>query len=379
MTSTGATYRAAIIGHTGRGNYGHGLDIVYQGLPSVEVVAVADPDEAGRKRAQERTGAPAAYADFREMLKRESPNLVSIAPRYLGERVDMVEAASGAGAHIFLEKPMAATLAEADNMLDACAAAGVKMAVAHQSRLHPATLHAVELVRQGEIGKLRLARGYGKMDHRGGGEDLMALGTHILDMMRLFTGDARWVSGDLVVGSRLAGPEDVRQAGDEIGPIAGDGLRATIGFEGGAVGMFESFTNLCSPSAGSPCSLFAVDLVGEEGQLSLQGGVAKGLYKHPHPYAVPGASADRWESVPVPSAAPGEMAGTKAPPGVDLMQTANQRIVLDLLAAVEEGREPLGSGERARAALELIQAVTAAHKAGGRVALPLQDRTHPLG
>ena len=81
----------------------------------------------------------------------------------------------------------------------------------------------------------------------------------------------------------------------------------------------------------------------------------------------------------MPSAAPGEMAGTKAPPGVDLMQTANQRIVLDLLAAVEEGREPLGSGERARAALELIQAVTAAHKAGGRVALPLQDRTHPLG
>ena len=276
MTSTGATYRAAIIGHTGRGNYGHGLDIVYQGLPSVEVVAVADPDEAGRKRAQERTGAPAAYADFREMLKRESPNLVSIAPRYLGERVDMVEAASGAGAHIFLEKPMAATLAEADNMLDACAAAGVKMAVAHQSRLHPATLHAVELVRQGEIGKLRLARGYGKMDHRGGGEDLMALGTHILDMMRLFTGDARWVSGDLVVGSRLAGPEDVRQAGDEIGPIAGDGLRATIGFEGGAVGMFESFTNLCSPSAGSPVPCSPSTWSGRRGNSPCRGELPRG-------------------------------------------------------------------------------------------------------
>ena len=40
-------YRAAIIGHTGQGNYGHGLEMVYGQMPEVEVAAVADPDPEG--------------------------------------------------------------------------------------------------------------------------------------------------------------------------------------------------------------------------------------------------------------------------------------------------------------------------------------------
>ena len=41
-------YRVGVIGHTGKGNYGHGLDRVWLELPDCEVVAVADPDESGR-------------------------------------------------------------------------------------------------------------------------------------------------------------------------------------------------------------------------------------------------------------------------------------------------------------------------------------------
>jgi hypothetical protein len=37
-------YRAAVVGETGRGNYGHGLDLAFAGLPGVEVVAVAGED-----------------------------------------------------------------------------------------------------------------------------------------------------------------------------------------------------------------------------------------------------------------------------------------------------------------------------------------------
>ena len=36
--------RAAVIGHTGRGNYGHGLDVVWQKIPGVEIVGVADAE-----------------------------------------------------------------------------------------------------------------------------------------------------------------------------------------------------------------------------------------------------------------------------------------------------------------------------------------------
>jgi hypothetical protein len=40
-------FRVAIIGHTGRGNYGHFLDGVFEGVKGTEVVALADPDEVG--------------------------------------------------------------------------------------------------------------------------------------------------------------------------------------------------------------------------------------------------------------------------------------------------------------------------------------------
>src|SRR5262245_58783752 len=70
-------YRACVIGHTGRGGYGHGLDLAFQKIPGVEVVAVADPDEKGRGEATRRTGASRSYADFREMLAKERPGLVA--------------------------------------------------------------------------------------------------------------------------------------------------------------------------------------------------------------------------------------------------------------------------------------------------------------
>ena len=60
-------YRAAIIGHTGHGNYGHGLDVAFMGYPNIEIVAIADPDEAGRKKVQAITQAPNTYDDYREM------------------------------------------------------------------------------------------------------------------------------------------------------------------------------------------------------------------------------------------------------------------------------------------------------------------------
>lgn len=373
MTRTQHQYRAAVIGHTGRGNYGHGMDVALVGLPGVEIVAVADPDEAGRANAQARAKAPRSYADYREMLERERPNLVVIGPRWVGEHLAMVTAAAEIGAHVFIEKPFAASLAEADRMLAATKRAGVKMAVAHQGRLHPATLHAARLVREGAIGRLRLVRGYGKMDHRGGEQDLILLGTHVLDQMRFFAGDANWVSGELLVGSRLAEPGDVRAGVEEIGPVAGDGMRATYGFPDGVLGLFESFVGL-----GRTESPYGLELVGEDGQLSLRGGFTKYLLRYPRPYAAPGATDDRWELVAVPGAAPGEVPGAGDAPSAELTRHANQQLVRDLLTAIEEDREPATSGESARAVLEMIQAVAAAHVSGGRVVLPLAQREHPL-
>jgi predicted dehydrogenase len=289
----------------------------------------------------------------------------------------MVTAATGAGAgtHIYIEKPLAATLAEADTVLTLCEQAGVRIAVALQNRLHPATLHLKQLLAESRIGRLRLVRGYGKMDHRGGGQDLAVLGPHILDLMRFFAGDAHWCSADLMVGSRLAIEDDARAGDEEIGPVLGDGLRATYGFDDGVIGSFESYRGLGGDDRG-----FGLDLIGEQGQFAFRGPFTKRLFFYPHPYPEPGAVDDRWEQVHVPTAGPYEQFGDELPDALAnaaLQQRANQRLVLDLIAAIEEGREPASSGQRGRAALEMVQAVAAAHVAGGRVPLPLVTREHP--
>lgn len=104
--------KAAVIGHTVAGDYGHGLDLVFKNLPNARVLAVADQNDAGRQKAKERIGAERAYADYREMLAKEKPSLISVAPRWNDERFDMIKAALNAGAHVFSEKPFTMSLRE---------------------------------------------------------------------------------------------------------------------------------------------------------------------------------------------------------------------------------------------------------------------------
>ena len=65
----GAKLKAAVIGHTGRGDYGHGLEGIFSNRPDVEVVALADPDSEGRATTAAKIGAARSYADYREMLE----------------------------------------------------------------------------------------------------------------------------------------------------------------------------------------------------------------------------------------------------------------------------------------------------------------------
>ena len=109
----GPKYRVAVIGRTGRGNYGHGLDVVWNDIEQAEVVAVADQDSKGRAAAARRLKAPRAYADYHQMLEEERPQIVSVAPRWLDCHREMVLACAEYGCHVFLEKPMCQTLEHA--------------------------------------------------------------------------------------------------------------------------------------------------------------------------------------------------------------------------------------------------------------------------
>jgi predicted dehydrogenase len=363
-------YRAGVIGHTGRGNYGHGLDLALVGLPGVEVVAVADADEAGRERAAQRIGAAKRYSDYREMLETERLDIVAVGPRQPDQREAVLTAAIRAGVKaIYSEKPFARSLAEADRVLAAADARGVKIAVAHQNRAFPAPRLARQLIADGKIGRLRALKAYGKQDRRGGGQDLMVLGTHMLDLMRAFAGDARWCHARVCQDGQDVTPADVRPGEEMVGPVAGDDVVAQYGFDHGITGTYES----ARADDGGEGNYFRMDLCGTGGIVTVWSSTTLPVYVYPRPFALPDRAADWQVLQPEPQPMPED-----APEGASAMHPANQVIVRDLLAAVEQGRQPLSSGHDARAALEMIMAVYAAHIAGGRVALPLQQREHPL-
>ena len=157
-STVNSKYTAAIIGHTGHGNYGHGLDIVWKAFDSIQIAGIADPDDPGRAEAQQRTGAKRAYRDYREMLAAEKPDLVSICSRHLDGKAEIVAAVADSGAHIYMEKPFAKNLEEADKMLEAVKRNKVKVQVAHQMRMSPYALRVAEMIKAGEIGEIQEVR-----------------------------------------------------------------------------------------------------------------------------------------------------------------------------------------------------------------------------
>lgn len=370
MTSYQGQYRAGVIGHTSRGNYGHELDLAFLGIPGVQIVAVADPDEAGRRRTVERTGAPRAYAAYQEMLEREALDLVAVGPRWLDQHEAMVVAAAQAGVKaLYCEKPISRSLEEADRMLAACQKHGVKIAYAHQNRVAPAVLLAKRWIAEGKIGRLRSIRAYGKQDRRGGGMDLLVLGTHMLDLMRFFAGDAHWCHASIVTAGRAATAGDVTPAGEEGGLVAGDDIVVQYGFDHGITGTYESARS--DDGGGTP--YFHIELCGSGGILAFGSGGRSAVHYYPRPFVLPDRPSE-WEVVePEPLEQPPDL-----PAGIQIQRPGNQLLVRALLAAVETGDEPISSGHDARAALEMILATYESHIQGGRVALPLERRDHPL-
>lgn len=360
-------YRVAVIGHTGRGNYGHGIDTVWRALSNMDLVAVADADEAGRAAAAKRLGGANTYADYRQMLRREKPDIVGIGPRHTDQRLAMVTAAAEAGCHIYMEKPFALTLAEADQMVAAVQRNKVKVQIAHQMRGTPYALKAKALVDAGEIGEVEEIRTRGKEDRRAGGEDMMVLGSHLCDMMRFFLGDPAWVVSHVETNGRELSPADAKPATEPIGPVAGTHIAAMFAFRGGVHAYFAS-----RAVKDTHALRFGTWIYGSKGVLFLPNGIYPdgGLYILRAPsWLAQGAA--QWEPVP----APLDLAGTGVSDGP---QVANALMVADLVRAIERGGKPCCSETDGRWTIEMVHGVYAAQKSGARVMLPLADRRHPL-
>jgi predicted dehydrogenase len=356
-----ARYRAVVIGHTGFGNFGHDWDTAFNGIPGVEVLAVADADPAGREKARARAAAPRGYADYREMIAKEKPNLVAICPRSLSERLPMFTAAVEAGAHIVMEKPFARDLREADRMVELAERQKIKVQVGHTARPTPFTRRVKKLLDEGHIGVLMEMRARGKEDRRAGGEDMMVLGTHLFDLMRYYAGDPVWATAHVTWKGRPITRDDAREATEPLGPVAGDEVAATYLFKSGVHGYFAS-----RPNDTVSGDRFGLTLYGSKGAIFVPTTAVPG--GPPNVLLSRSWASGEWRALPAASEDP---AGER--------RSANRIMVDDLLHAVENGREPVCNHRDGRWAVEMTLAVYESHLKGGtRVALPLVNRKHPL-
>ncbi len=362
-------FRVAVIGHTGRGNYGHGLDVVWNLLDETTIVAVADANDGGLAKAKNKLKIEKAYANYRDMLKQEKPEIVAVCPRHADQRVPMITAACEAGAKgIYVEKPFVRSPEEGDQIAAACAKAGTKLAVAHRNRYHPVLPVLKKLLADGLIGEVLELRGRGKEDRRGGGEDLWVLGTHVFDLFNNLAGKPLTCSAEMRQGGKPVTKNDVYDGNEGLGPLAGDELHARWRMTNGWTAYFDSVRN-----RGRREAAFGLQIIGNKGVVDLRNDKEPLVHFMENSPWEPAKADRKW--IPVTSA------GVGKPEPHDVRGTIHNHVsaARDLVAAIQEDRSPLCDLEAGRMTAEFACSVFESHRLGGQtVKMPLRNRVNPL-
>lgn len=299
----------------------------YARTPGVELAAVCDLNPARAAGAAERFGA-LAYTDHVEMLRVERPDVVSVCTP-VDSHVLVVRDAVAAGVRaVFCEKPIADTLAEADEIIRLCEENGVVLLVDHQRRFDPLHQAVRRLVRY-ELGRVQQATCY----YTAG---ILNTGTHLIDLLRFLFGDLDWVAG------RHTPPDDGRHDPNVDGWVA---------FKSGLVASVQG----CDAAA---YNIFETVILSEHGRVTLTGG---GLTARFERVVESGRFGGYRELQPAP------LPFTVGNSGEFMLDA-----VAHLVDCVENGRQPLCSGEDGRAALEGVLALKASARLEGQtVSLPL--------
>ena len=362
-------FRVGVIGHTGRGNYGHGLDVVWNLLEETSIVAVADANAGGLAKAQKKLKIDETYADYRQMLQKEKPEIVAVCPRHVDQRVPMITAACEAGAKgIYVEKPFVRSPEEGDQIAKACAKAGTKLAVAHRNRYHPVLPVLKKLLADGLIGEVLELRGRGKEDRRGGGEDLWVLGTHVFDLFHNLAGKPLTCSAEMRQGGQLVTKKDVYDGNEGLGPLAADELHARWRMENGWTAYFDSVRN-----RGRREAAFGLQIIGNKGVVDLRNDREPLVHFMEKSPWEPAQADRKW--IPVTSA------GVGKPEPHDVRGTIHNHVAAarDLLAAIKEDRSPLCDLEAGRMTAEFACSVFESHRLDGQIVkMPLKTRVNPL-
>ena len=217
----------------------------------VDLAVLADVDEATASAAARRLGFRRSTADWRQLLDDPEIGIVDITTPNTLHR-EMALAAIAAGKHVYCEKPLAPTAAEAAEMADAAVRAGIATQVGFNYLKNPMIALAKRLIEDGELGEVRTFRGVHaedymadadapwtwRLDPAGGGGALADIGSHILATARHLIGPITSLMAevDTAVGARPVAPGAAERRAVEVDDVA----RLLLRFESGATGSLEA-------------------------------------------------------------------------------------------------------------------------------------------
>jgi predicted dehydrogenase len=124
--------------------------------PTAEIVGIADDTPSRMEATAQNLGIPGEhrFSDFRRCIKETRPDVVILCPK-TAEHAVYVEWVAPYGVHVLVEKPMAATLADADRMLAAMAATGKTLVINWPLAWYPPHVTTKRLIEEGAIGEVR--------------------------------------------------------------------------------------------------------------------------------------------------------------------------------------------------------------------------------
>jgi UDP-N-acetylglucosamine 3-dehydrogenase len=333
------------VGVVGLGSAGRGHLRRYRAMPKVEVVGIADVDEA-RLEALGKEYEVDTTTDYRVLL--DDPRLQAVTicpPPFLHKEV--VVAAAERGVHVHCEKPMALTLADCDAMIEACRAKDLILYISHEPRQLPAFRRVRELLASGEYGEplwlmdrrllpatpgVWMPPGWFWKRELGGGL-LVENGSHHFDYIRWVMGEVETVWAQTATlkfkGTMLPYMED-----PNIEDIAMVTMRHTSG-------AMSNLLNTCMVPCGN---IFHLEAATQSHYLEM----------------------DRNERLIVECR------------GEVLFETQfrqNERVIISVehfVECVREGKPPMNTGEDGRAAVELALAALESARREAPVCLPLE-------
>lgn len=294
------------------------------------------------------------YLDYHEMLEKERPELVAIATesgKHAAIALDCIEA----GCNLIIEKPIALSLTDADEVIRAAKEKGVKVCANHQNRFNKSVQKIREAVEKGNFGRMfygtahirwcRDEKYYEQAKWRGTWEQdggaLMNQCIHNIDLLRWMMGD----EVDEVIGmtDRLNHPYI---EAEDLGV-------ALIKFKNGSYGIVEGTTDIYPKNLEETLYLF-----GEKGTVKAGGQSVNNIEEW--------RFADALED-------PEEVIAEFAENPPNVYGFGHTPLYADVIDAIQNDREPYVNGEAGKRALELVLAIYKSAAEGKAVKLPLKE------